>query len=173
MVKPTNLIIVALVVGLIISLYFNFHTKAEVQLSEENSTQKLDSQVNPRQVNQNDNAGKVTSLYNQMLASLPAHDLYCIPSKKSYCTSGGCEDVEANTFTLIGKGGESLFLARCDSKPCDMYDVDLLRSGAFTTLETKEPHGMLFRTSNIDQSFIEVVTLGTESFVTNGYCYQK
>jgi len=110
-----------------------------------------------------------------MLSGLPAHDLYCIPSKKSYCTLEGCKDVEANVFILLGmdKTKDNLFLARCDNKPCDIYDVNLIQSGEFTTFETKEPHGMLFRTSNLDQSFIEVVTLGTDSFVSNGYCYRK
>ncbi len=172
MVRPTNLIIITLVVGLSISLYFNLHTKSEVQPSEE-----IDPEIGQKTISQEiilyDNIDLVNKLYNQMSPSLPSHDLYCIPNKKSYCTLQGCKDVEASTFTLIGKGGESLFLARCDSKPCDIYDVDLVQSGVFTTLETKEPHGMLFRTSQIDQSFIEVVTLGTDSFVTNGQCYRR
>lgn len=134
-----------------------------------------DSQESTQQAKQDDNAIKVTNLYTQMLPSLPAHDLYCIPSKKSYCSLEGCEDVEPNVFILLGKTqkADGLFMARCDNKPCDVYDVNLLQSGEFTTFETKEPHGMLFRTSNLDQSFIEVVTLGTDSFVSNGYCYSK
>jgi len=130
-------------------------------------------QENSQQATQNNNASKVSNLYKQMLPSLPAHDLYCIPSKKSYCTLEGCEDVEANIFILLGQKKDSLFLARCDNKPCDVYDVNLIQSGEFTSFETKEPHGMLFRTSNLDQSFIEVVTLGTDSFVSNGYCYKE
>ena len=122
-----------------------------------------------------DNAIKVTKLYTQLLPSLPAHDLYCIPSKKSYCTLDGCKNMEAGIFVLLGKSEveDSLFIARCDKKSCDKYDVSLSQSGAFTTFETKEPHGMLFRTSQLDQSYIEVVTLGTESFISNGYCYRK
>src|SRR3989344_7271874 len=130
-------------------------------------------QENSQQATQNNNASKVSNLYKQMLPSLPAQDLYCIPSKKSYCTLEGCEDVEANIFILLGQKKDSLFLDRCDNKPCDVYDVNLIQSGEFTSFETKEPHGMLFRTSNLDQSFIEVVTLGTDSFVSNGYCYKE
>ena len=164
MEKSKNIIITVLAVILIGSLYFNFQSKSEIPLNE-----------NTQQVKQTDNATKVTNLYNQMSSSLPPHNLYCIPSKKSYCTLEGCKDVEANVFVLLGKTkkDDGLFMARCDNKPCDVYDVNLSQSGAFTTFETKEPHGILFRTSQLDQSFIEVVTLGTESFVSNGYCYSK
>lgn len=164
MKENKNIIIAVLAVILIGSLYFNFQSKSEVSLNE-----------NIQQVKQTDNATKVTNLYNQMSPSLPAHDLYCVPSKKSYCTLEGCKDVEANVFVLLGKTQkeDGLFMARCDNKPCDVYDVNLSQSGVFTTFETKEPHGILFRTSQLDQSFVEVVTLGTESFVSNGYCYSK
>lgn len=164
MEKNKNIIIGVLAIILLGSLYFNFQSKSEVSLNE-----------NTQQVKQTDNATKVTNLYNQMSSSLPVHDLYCVPSKKSYCTLEGCKDVEANVFVLLGKTQkeDGLFMARCDNKPCDVYDVNLSQSGAFTTFETKEPHGILFRTSQLDQSFIEVVTLGTESFVSNGYCYSK
>lgn len=164
MEKNKNIIIVILAVVLIGSLYFNFQPKSEILLSE-----------NIQETKQNNNATKVTNLYSQMLPSLPAHDLYCIPSKKSYCNLDGCKDIEANVFVLLGKTvkEDDLFMARCDNKPCDVYNVKLSQSGAFTTFETKEPHGILFRTSQLDQSFIEVVTLGTESFVSNGYCYSK
>lgn len=148
---------------------------AIVYSDKQPTTKPLDSQENTQQVKQIDNAIKVTSLYNKMSSSLPAHDLYCIPSKKSYCTLEGCKDVEANVFVLLGKTPKenSLFMARCDNKPCDVYDVNLSQSGMFVSFETKEPHGILFRTSQLDQSFVEVVTIGTESFVSNGYCYSK
>lgn len=155
--------IILVLVAILAIVYFN----------KQPATTFLSPQENQQQTTRNDNASKVSNLYNQMLPSLPAHNLYCIPSKKSYCTLEGCKDVEANVFILLGQRKDSLFLARCDNKPCDMYDVNLVQSGEFTSFETKEPHGMLFRTSNLDQSFIEVVTLGTESFVSNGYCYRK
>lgn len=160
--KIASVIIIVLIVVLAI-VYFG----------KQPTSTSLNPQENSQQTPQNNNANKVSNLYKQMLPSLPAHDLYCIPSKKSYCTLEGCEDVEANVFMLLGQKQNSLFLARCDNKPCDVYDVNLVQSGEFTSFETKEPHGMLFRTSNLDQSFIEVVTLGTESFVSNGYCYKK
>src|SRR3990167_8785440 len=70
-------------------------------------------QENSQQATQNNNASKVSNLYKQMLPSLPAHDLYCIPSKKSYCTLEGCEDVDPNVFILLGKTQKEngLFLA--------------------------------------------------------------
>lgn len=141
-----------------------------VYFDKQPAIEPLDSQESK----QNDYAVKVTNLYNQMLPTLPAHDIYFIPSKKSYCTVEGCKDMEANVFILVGTNSKSgLFMARCDSKPCDIYDVNMIQSGAFTTFETKEPHGILFRTSNLDQSYIEVVTLGTEAFVSSGYGYKR
>lgn len=157
--KKNILLFSILIILLIISTYFNFK---EQPIFQKDSTS-------------NSAISKVANLYNQMLPSLPPHDLYCIPIKKFYCSLEGCKDVEPNVFTLLGKNikEESLFIARCDNKPCDVYEVNLLQSGPFITFETKEPHGMLFRTSTLDQSFIEVVTLGTDSFVSNGYCYSK
>jgi len=119
--------------------------------------------------------GNLTGLYNQMLPSLPSHGNYCIPRKKSYCSLDGCKEVKAGIFILVGENKESgsLFIARCDNKPCDVYDGTIEKSGMFLTFKTNEEHGILFRTSSLDDSFIEVVTLGTDSFVTNGYCYLK
>lgn len=162
MVKNISIVVLGVIV--ISSFYFNFYSKPEVKSNEKT-----------QQVNKTDSATKVLNLYNKMSSSLPPHDLYCIPSKKSYCTLEGCKDVEANVFLLLGitRQKDSLFMARCDNKPCDVYDVNILQSGAFTTFETKESHGILFKTSQLDQSFVEVVTLGTESFVSNGHCYSK
>jgi len=162
--KTTYGAIGILVVLLAISAYFNFQSKSETSFDE-----------NTQQSAETDTLTRVTNLYNQMLPSLPSHDLYCVPSTKSYCNVDGCKNVEANVFVLLGinQSKDSLFMARCDDKPCDIYDVNLLQSGEFTTFETKEPHGILFRTSNLDQSYVEVVTLGTESFVSNGFCSQS
>ncbi len=162
--KITYGVVGTLVVLLAVSAYFNFQSKSDASTTE-----------NAQQVEQTDTLTRVTSLYNRMLPSLPPHDLYCVPSTKSYCNVDGCKNVEANVFVLLGRkqSGDSLFMARCDNQPCDIYDVNLSQSGEFTTFETKEPHGILFRTSNLDQSYIEAVTLGTESFVSNGFCAQS
>lgn len=140
---------------LVTSLYFNFNKEKTLEMSSGAFLAE----------------SKVGDLYSQMLPSLPAHDLYCIPTVKSYCSVDGCKKMEANVFLLFGKTKDSLFMARCDDKPCDTYDVNISQSGVFTDFETKEPHGLMFRTSNLNQSFTEVVTLGTDSFVSYGYCY--
>ncbi len=162
--KITYGVIGVLVVLLAVSVYSNFQTESGGSLNGD-----------VQRVQKADNTAKITNLYNQTSSTLPSHDLYCIPSKKSYCTLEGCKDVEANVFVLLGKtqGEDELFMARCDEKPCDTYDVNLSQSGVFTPFETKEPHVILFRTSNLDQSYIEVVTLGTESFISSGLCYSK
>jgi hypothetical protein len=110
-----------------------------------------------------------------MFSTLPEHGMYCIPNIKSSCGAEGCKDVEPNVFVLLGKSSrpDGLFLARCDDKPCDVYDVNLKKSGAYASFETVEPRGMLFKMSTLDNSYIEVITLGTDSLISNGICYSK
>ena len=98
--------VLAILLG--VSAYFNFQSKSDVSTTE-----------NAQQVEQTDTLTRVTNLYNQMLPSLPPHDLYCIPTAKSYCDVDGCKNTEANVFVLLGRkqSGDSLFMARCDNQP--------------------------------------------------------
>lgn len=141
------------------------------------NTKTLDriwDEVNKPSIKNNGNSN--AAFYNYQNASdLPSHGLYCIPVKKFNCSVDGCKEMEPTVFVLLGYKAleDTIFMARCDDKPCDIYDVNILQPGAFTTYETKEPHGILFRTSSLDQSYVEVATLGTEAFISNGYCYPK
>jgi hypothetical protein len=116
----------------------------------------------------------VLNIYNEVSTSLPPHDLYCIPETKSHCSIDGCKNADPNIFVIIGGSLEKdFYIARCDAKPCDVYPAEYHESGAFLTIETIDPHGMLFRLSSIDKSFVEVVSLGTDTLVSNGHCYSK
>ncbi len=144
------------------------------KVGEGSSGPNFISDTDMRKWQQQENVRKVNNLYKQMLPTLPEHNLYCIPVSKYYCSLEGCKDIEASVFMLIGKSNDiGLFTARCDDKPCDIYGINLVPSGSIIDFITKEPHGTLFRMSQVDESFVEVVTLGTDSFVTNGYCYLK
>lgn len=166
---PITILLSSIILG-------SFYYVSEINKQKSIEKQQTEQEKQVRTVKEfKDNTIKITNLYNQVLPNLPAHDLYCIPSKKSSCTLEGCKEIEANVFVLLGINSKenNLFMARCDNKPCDVYSVNLVQSGMFTTFETKEPHGILFRTSQLDQSYIEVVTFGTDSLVSNGYCYKK
>ena len=113
-------------------------------------------------------------VYNQVKGALPKHSLYCIPETKSYCTIDGCIADKPNVFVIIGQSPEGeAFLGRCDSKPCDIYPSNLEESGEVVTVTTKEPHGMLFKSSYLDSSYVEVVTLLTDAFISTGQCYKN
>lgn len=161
---------VAIVIGCFILGGFYYYSQINKQsYPQAASSQKIEN------LKENSNSVKLTNIYTSNKSTLPTHDLFCIPNKKSYCTIEGCEDVEANVFVLLGKNskGDGLFMARCDNKPCDIYDVKLSESGMFLNFDTVEPHGLLFKMSTIDKSFLEVITLGTDSFISHGYCYSK
>ena len=162
-IKKYSLLIIVLLIIFIVYILTSKSGGTETEL-------KIETPV----VKQNINTASVTDLYNKMYTKLPIHWLHCIPSKKSFCSLDGCESVKAGVFILLGEDkNDNLFIARCDNNPCDIYKGDIVESGAFTIFKTTEEHGMLFKMSSLDQSFIEVVTLGTESFVTSGYCYSK
>ena len=117
-------------------------------------------------------AASMVGLYQNKILGLPEHDLYCLPSVKSYCSMDGRVQVTPTVFTLVGaiKDGTYL-LSRCDENPCDEYKVNFSTSGAYSTLEDASGHGMMLRISQVDQSYTEVVTLGTDSYISTGYCY--
>lgn len=163
-----NKYLVGIIIFLAIALLFSYsnknsHIATETKFSNDLTDVKLTS------------ASQALAIYEKMSSTLPQHDMYCIPKKKSSCGVDGCKDVEAKVFVLLGKSSkpDGLFLARCDNKPCDVYDVNLRQSGAFTSFETIEPLGMLFKMSTQDSSYVEIVTLGTDTLISNGVCYGK
>ncbi len=133
-------------------------------------TEKLDS---PAIKEVSTNQFSVTDLYKQMKQSLPDHQIYCIPEKKSSCGIDGCESVDPKVFVLISESPDKVTISRCDNKPCDTYDAIVTKSGAYMSVDTIEPHGMIFKTSVLDGTFVEIVTLGTDSLVSNGHCYSS
>lgn len=117
---------------------------------------------------------RIKQIYKEQATNLPAHDLVCIPEKKFICSLNGCTENEPDIFNLVkmSKSSEDVFLLRCDSKPCDSYEVRIVpSSGDMFSLDTLDYKGLLFRSSLSNQDYTEIVTLGTTSFISNGYCY--
>ena len=130
------------------------------------------SSVVDRDTKQNvPDSSKMIALYNRMRSTLPDHEMYCIPETKSECGSQGCKSLEPSVFTLISESPKQVSISRCDDKPCDTYEAKARKSGMYLSVDTVEPHGMLFKTSIPDGSYVEVVTLGTDTLVSNGHCY--
>ena len=128
--------------------------------------QTEDSTVNAARSN-------AASIYQSKYSSLPEHQLYCIPEKKSACSLEGCKPVDANVFVLLNETSSGVAMYRCDDKPCDAYPSTADIGGATMEIRTIDNHGILFKTSTLDQSYVEVVTLGTDTLVSHGYCYKN
>jgi len=154
-----NFIILLLVIFLSISLAVDFQGDKN-NSNEISKLQDLDKTL------------ALTS-YNAQKTTLPPHDMYCIPERKISCSINNCENIEARVFVLISENNNKVTISRCDDKPCDIYEATPYFSGAFMEIRTNDNHGLLFKTSSIDQSFVEVVTLGTDTLTSYGHCYKK
>lgn len=124
-------------------------------------------------LNRNKVKEKIISLYKSKKENLPEHNVVCVPETKSHCSVDGCKEVEPTVFILVGSNpvSKEINMSRCDTKPCDTYGVNFVGGESYWSLETKEPHGLIFKSSKDDHSYIEIVTTGTEAFVSNGFCY--
>lgn len=155
-----NYIIFALLILLAVSLFLNFSKNKNVVGDK---IFKLDD------LNQN----PALKIYNDQKNSLPSHQLYCIPERKISCSINGCEDADPNVFVLISDNDNNFTISRCDNKPCDVYEATPYFSGNFMEIRTNDNHGMLFKTSLIDSSFVEVITFGTDMLSSYGHCYKN
>jgi hypothetical protein len=105
--------------------------------------------------------------------NLPKHQLYCIPKTKVNCSSEGCRDVFSKVFVLLSESGGTGSMSRCDESPCDTYPVTVSKSGVIKNINTVTPRGLLFKMSALDNSYVEVVTIGTDALISHGYCYKN
>ena len=103
---------------------------------------------------------------------LPAHHTVCIPTKKYSCDFTGCDEVEPTVFNLLGGNRANSNISRCDKNPCDTYSSEFDDSGDFKVIQAKSPRGFLFKMSynTIDKKYVEVATLGLDTFISYGYC---
>lgn len=114
-----------------------------------------------------------STIYKNKKAELPRHQTYCIPELKYICTLEGCKTTFPNVFTLLDDTNGKTRLSRCDVRSCDEYPATIDASHEVTEVRTTENHGMIFKIVNIDQSYVEVVTLGTDTWVSHGHCHKN
>jgi len=102
----------------------------------------------------------------------PSNHTLCIPVKKFYCDGNTCENTEPKVFNLIGGNSSSPTISRCNKNGCDTYDATLGDSGEYKNIQPVDPKGFVFKMSynTIDKKFVEVTTLGLDTFVSYGYC---
>ena len=104
--------------------------------------------------------------------NLPSNHTLCIPVKKFLCDANECQEVEPKVFNLIGGSSSNPTISRCDSLGCDTYEAIIDSSGEYKNIQSIEPRGFIFKMSynTLDKKFIEVTTLGLDTYVTYGYC---
>ena len=115
---------------------------------------------------------ELEEVYINQFAYLPKHHTVCFPVKKYYCTAEKCEVSDPVVFNLIGKDGLSATISRCDNKPCDTYSAIMDDSGVYKIIQPEPGKGMLFKMSynTIDKKYVEIATLGIDTFISYGYC---
>ncbi len=113
-------------------------------------------------------------IYNKSDKTISHHTL-CIPVKKFHCDASSCESTDPKVFNLISGNRENLIVSRCDANGCDTYKSVFNDSGEYKNIQPIDPKGFLFKMSynTVDKKFIEITTLGLDTFVSYGYCLYK
>lgn len=114
---------------------------------------------------------EIEAAYNHS-QNLPQNHTLCIPVKKFLCNALDCKKVEPKVFNLIGGSSSEPTISRCDSIGCDTYDAIIDGSGDYKNIQSIEPKGFVFKMSynTFDKKYVEVTTLGLDTYVTYGYC---
>lgn len=96
-----------------------------------------------------------------------AKDIECRYSKREKCSaSGPCEPFTYNGWLNI-KSDPATY-ERCDGKGCDAYPAQVTISGIW---HTYQPDGRaMFARVDIDDNFVEVVTLNDIVLIGHGKC---
>lgn len=101
---------------------------------------------------------------------LPRYTKICLPESRYDCSSSGCEKNKPTTFVLYDENTSKVY--RCDSKPCDSYDVSREVSGLYTNLTPITPNGSLVKLSSVNE-YVESVSLGLDTIIYRGRCSEK
>ena len=97
-----------------------------------------------------------------------AGTLRCDIATKNFCDADhGCNVTKAGVHNLIDLTLKTF--ARCDSMGCDTYDAEITKSGSFSNIDVPG-RGVVAKLNEIDGSFVEIVTLMTQVYVSFGKC---
>ena len=115
---------------------------------------------------------ELENLY-ENLTNLPQHHTVCFPVKKYYCNIDKCKEIKPEVFNLLGGNRSHSTISRCDINPCDTYDITFDDNGDYKIIQPIETErGFVFKMSynTIDKKYVEVVTLGIDTYISYGYC---
>ncbi len=104
---------------------------------------------------------------NNLSYILPEYTKICIPNRKQYCTTNGCEDIKPTVFVLYDENNNMVY--RCDNNPCDGYEVTSSPSGMFTNITPVEPRGLSVKIAD-NGEYTESATLGLDTLISYGTC---
>jgi hypothetical protein len=94
--------------------------------------------------------------------------LKCTPTEKHLCDIGmPCRSIPATSWAEYRPGAAAAY-SRCDDQGCQSYPAFVRRSEVFTTIEL--PGRATFAKIGVDGSFVEVVTLTTQVYISFGRC---
>ena len=96
-----------------------------------------------------------------------AKEFKCEFQSKFHCDGNSCIPIEPTTWNLVDL--ETKSIARCDNQGCDWYEMEIHQSGFFTIFDVAE-RGFMAKMSIDGKSYIEIATLGTEAYVSQGSC---
>ena len=101
---------------------------------------------------------------------LPNYTKLCTPESRYDCSANECIKGKPNIFVLYDENRDKVY--RCDTEPCDEYDVKKEESGLYTNLTPITPNGSFIKLSNKDE-YTEVVSLGLNVLIYKGKCTDK
>ena len=90
----------------------------------------------------------------------------CVPDSEIVCSAGACQSVQPTTRSLVDF--DSSAYSRCDSKSCDRYPMVSAKSGIFVSVQFAP--GTLFKATADGSAYVEVVTLGVQTYSYFGRC---
>jgi hypothetical protein len=104
----------------------------------------------------------------ELTYQLPPYDFVCIPSQSRMCPmSGECAETPPSVFLLVSE----TYYARCDSKPCDVYESSSTTGGITMTIKPLTKSSVV--TIRNDGEYSETNYLLGDAYISSGVCISK
>jgi len=104
---------------------------------------------------------------NSLSYQLPSYTKICLPKSRYNCYSDGCKKTKPAVFVLYDDNLSKVY--RCDSQPCDGYDVKKDVSGEYINLTPLIPGSSSVKFSSGNE-YVETVSLGLDFIIYRGIC---
>lgn len=102
-------------------------------------------------------------------SSVGAEEWYCSPTVKFYCERKGCKNIQPTVWVTLDFSTQSY--GRCDKQGCDQYSMTSSVSGIYILAVAQG--GTILKMMNDGSEFVEVVSLGTTTYISFGSCERK